>query len=204
MRKVFLLVILFLIVQTVDAAKSNFLPKTFNAEFVKKEVSSLSNKERSTKGKMSYKYPSKVRFEILGDDPITFVENSKKYWFYRPPFGEEKGELRVNRTGKQTIAKFFDILKSGLKSNKLYKVFKLKDGSYKVSFSKEKSKELGISKVNLSFNGKKPSFKKLKEMKIHYQDKKSVRFEFTKIEVNKKISSKRFIFETPPNTNVIK
>ena len=58
---------MFIICFPVDAAKS-FLPKSFKASFVQIYKSALRGKEKRRKGKIEYKYPSKLRFEMRFPD----------------------------------------------------------------------------------------------------------------------------------------
>jgi len=202
---ILLIICLFCSVLPVSAAtKKEFLPRSFRAEFEKQEKSSLTNKIRITKGVMDYKNPGKFKIELKGDNPVIFVENSKKYWYYVPPaFEGEKGELKISNSGKQSITKFFDSLRNGLKSNKIYKVQKNKEGVFIISFLKEAPDNLGIKKVLLSFSGKSIMFKDLRKMEIFYQDKKSVLFVFKNFLINKKFNPTHFIFKKPLNTNVV-
>ena len=190
--------------KSVSLTGKNFIPDTFKAYFKQSYKSSLSGKEKVTKGHIEYFYPGRVRFEITSPDKTIFVSNPKTTWYYNAPFVDgEPGEVLIKKTGKMVISKFFDILKTGLNNNDYYKV-KNKNNLYEVSFSKSVMAEIGIKKSILSFNKTKEAlqFRDVSYIDLHYTDKRIVKMVFSKIEQSVKFAKNRFIFKIPDNTQI--
>lgn len=186
------------------AEGSPFLPPVFKAKFKQVYKSALTGKEKLTDGKIEYKYPGHLRFEIVGPNKSLFITNPDKTWYYNAPFIEgEAGEVTIKKTGKMVFSKFFDTLKEGLSSNKYYKVKKIGE-DYHLSFSSKMSNQMGIKKSILRFKNKKlkPIFLNLHYIFLHYNNKKIVKMIFFEIEKMIKDNSKRFKFEVPKNTKI--
>jgi len=186
--------------------EKDFIPDTFKAYFKQSYKSSLSGKEKTTKGNLEYYYPGRVRFEITYPDKTIFVSNPTTTWYYNAPFVEgEPGEVLIKKTGKMVISKFFDILKTGLKNNDYYKV-KNQSNLYEISFSKDVIVEIGIKKSILSFkkNKKTLRFEDVRYIDLHYTDKRTVRMTFSKIEQSVTFGKGRFVFKVPENTKISK
>lgn len=179
---------------------SEFLPGSFVAKFEQVYKSSLKGKKKSSAGVIEYKYPGNIRLEVKKPSDITFISNPKRTWYYRAPFIEgEPGELRVKRSKNMIVAKFFDSLKHGLKSNKLYKV----KGNV-LSFTKKTAKETGVKEATLHFQkSKEPVFGNISEIDLVFNDNKKVKLVFKKMHLDVKLHSNRFTFLVPKNTNVV-
>lgn len=189
----------FLLSSLAFAKEESFLPPSFSADFEQIQVSALSGKEKKSLGRIEYKFPSHIRFEIQKPDVIIFVSNPEKTWYYTAPFIQgEAGEVTVKPTGKLALAKFFDALKKGLSSNELYTVSELKD-RVQLTFSSSLAKELGIAKAFLAMGGKKV-FSSLASIELEKADKSKVLLKFSALKLNGDISKERFIFVAPPNT----
>lgn len=186
--------------------RKDFIPNTFKAHFKQSYKSSLSGKEKVTKGYIEYFFPGRVRFEVTSPDKTTFVSNPVTTWYYNAPFVDgEPGEVLIKKTGKMVISKFFDILKTGLKNNDYYQVKNLK-GLYEIRFSKSVMLEIGVKKSILSFkktNGV-PLFKDVRYIDLHYKDKRVIKMTFSKIEESVMFTENRFIFNIPENTQISK
>ena len=181
-----------------------FLPSTFKANFNQSYKSSLTGKEKSTKGGIEYKFPGHLRFEIYGPNKTLFITNPKKTWYYNAPFIEgESGEVTIKKTGKMVLSKFFDALKEGLSSNKHYKVEKVGE-DYHLHFSKKILGQIGITKSILRFKGKKvyPKFSDIQLIWLFYQNKRKVKMTFSNLRESMNLDHKRFIFKIPKNTKV--
>ena len=184
----------------------DFIPNTFKAYFKQSYKSSLSGKEKVTKGYIEYFYPGRVRFEVTSPDKTIFVSNPQTTWYYNAPFIDgEPGEVLIKKTGKMVISKFFDVLKAGLKDNEFYKV-KNKKNLYEVNFSKSVMSEIGIKKSILSFkeNEAVPKFRNVSYIDLHYTDKRIVKMTFSKIEESLAFAKSRFVFKVPENTQISK
>lgn len=71
-----------------SATADDFLPSSFSADFEQSFKGVASGKEKKSFGKIDYKYPRHIRFEVVSPEPSTFVANPKTSWYYTPPFVE--------------------------------------------------------------------------------------------------------------------
>lgn len=183
---------------------TSFLPPTFKATFEQSFVSSLSGKTKKTTGFIEYRYPGNIKFITEIPDKITYVSNPDKTWYYTAPFFEgEPGELTIKKTGKDGLNRFFDSLKRGLVSNKLYKVIKSKD-HFKLIFTKKMASDLRMKGAILKFKNNKANFLNLNSVQITYLDNKKIVMTLSKIEKNLMFKSKHFVFFPPKNTRISK
>lgn len=183
-------------------ARTSFMPKSFKAEFYQIHKSSLTKKERKTKGRIDYKFPGHIRFETTSPDNIIYVSNPAKTWYYTAPFLDDMpGELTISETNKDPLVKFFDLLSKGLKSNKMYSVKKMKTGSL-ITFSKENQIDMGVRSALLKFK-KKRLFNNIEEVLLTKTDKSILKLIFKKIDPNFSFKENYFIFKVPENTRVI-
>ncbi len=181
--------------------KTSFLPKTFEAQFVKEEKSVLSGKTLKSQGKIVYQYPGRIRMESTGNDKTVFVSNPFDTYFYTPPvFEDVPGELTINKTKNVPISKFFDSLEKGLKTNPIYTVEDKKKYIY-LSFAKTGVEEMKILSAKLFFDGKN-EFSHLKKVEITLDNQKNMQFNFDHIKVNATITKNTFEFKAPANTRV--
>lgn len=184
------------------SAKTNFLPKSFQTTFTQEYKSALKGKKKKSLGKIEYSYPSQIRFEIDKPDKIIYVSNAKTSWYYTAPFIEgEPGTLSVRKSTKTGLHKFFDSLKKGLVTNKLYTVAN-QGGTTKITFSKKMAKELDILEALFTFKGKDRKFESLKDILVTYSDNHKIRMEFTDIKINVALKKDRFTFKAPKNTRI--
>ena len=199
--KLIVLSILIIIAGPDAKARSSFLPNSFKADFFQVIKSSISNKEKKMKGKIDYKYPGHIWFEATYPDKIVFVSNPEKSWYYIAPWDEEEpGELTISNTNKNSLVRFFDLLRKGLKSNKMYTVKKVKEGRL-ISFNKKNQKEMGISSARISFKGKE-HFKNISKVILVRTDKSQVRLELNAIQPGLSFKKTHFIFKAPKNTRI--
>ncbi|MBT3584342.1 MAG: outer membrane lipoprotein carrier protein LolA [Halobacteriovoraceae bacterium] len=199
----YLLIFLLLSTGAQAKVKNNFLPNSFKATFVQSFKSSLSGKIKKSRGNIAYRYPGNIRFETLKPSHIVFVSNREKTWYYTAPFLEgEAGELSVQKAGKNSLTRFFDVLKKGLKSNPLYKVKMIKGETF-LEFTKKTAREVGLRKAGLKFTGKAKAFKNLKSIDLYYlKKKKKVTLTLNSILENQKFKNEDFKFTAPKNTKI--
>ena len=178
---------------------SKFLPGSFKAEFHQIHKSSITGKEKKSKGSLDYKYPSHIRFETTYPDNIVFVSNPEKTWYYTAPFMEgEPGELTVSKSNRNSLVKFFDLLKKGLRTNKMYSVTKNKKGNL-IKFNEKNKRDMGITSAQLSFQGA-SDFKNISEVHLIKTDKTQVHLQFKKVQPGLTFKSSHFVFKAPKNT----
>jgi outer membrane lipoprotein-sorting protein len=181
--------------------KTSFLPKSFHATFIKEEKSAISQKVKKNEGELFYQYPSRIRMEASGKRKTIYVSNPFQTYLYTPPvFDDVPGELTINKSKNTPMSKFFDSLKKGLVSNKIYKV-KKKGERVLLTFTALGEKEMKIHSAELKFQGKK-EFSRLKEVQIVLDNKKKMLFKFQKIAINQTLKEGLFEFDAPKNTRI--
>lgn len=201
-------ILLFLFLTIVGAVQGKeFMPEAFKAEFNQSYMSTIKKKLITNHGILFYKYPGNIRLEITDpDEGLIYVSNAKKSWYYRPPFiPGEPGELSVSPKGNTLVAKFFDGLKNGLRSNKLYEVRDLGEQKFEVNFNKKAAKDAGVKKATLSLmkeSEKELTFSKVEKIKLVFNDGKEVDLLFKNIVKVENLPDETFIFKAPDNTNV--
>lgn len=182
---------------------SSFLPKSFKAQFVSVVKSQLSGKVKKEKGTLYYQYPSHIRMEAgQGNDQTVFVSNPFKTWYYKAPFLKgSPGELTITETKSFPLSKFFDSLRSGLETNDVYQVKKIKD-DYEIRFLDKLKQETKVKAATLSFS-KGYAFKNLKSVVLKFEDDREVTYQLSSLDPkNKAFESEVFNFKTPKNTRV--
>jgi outer membrane lipoprotein carrier protein len=194
MKKV--LTILFFYALLAFEARSEYIPKSFKAEF-KKVVQSLV-RETKTEGSLFYQYPGKIKFITKGS---TIVSNGKKVWYYRPARVEsEKGEVRVSSVSKIPAAGMFDALNA--KTSSEYKKIK-KDDRLTYELNKKAIDKYGLKKIE--FVDKSKNFKSIidaQKMIVHTVNNKIETYELSTIDSNAKFMKSDFNFVIPANTNI--
>ena len=192
---------------TTSQSKTSFLPSKFEAQFEQNFKSTLTGKIRKSNGTIKYKYPGNIRLEISDQESstLTYVNNSKKSWYYTPPFEPDgEGQVIIQEDHKFLMTHLFDALRNGLQNNKIYKIKKEKNIHHLI-FNTESSKKYGLKKASIIFKDKKPQqLEYMQSLEIIYLDNKNVKFNFLSFKKNTKILSKDFVFEVPKKTEVIK
>ncbi len=177
----------------------------FKLIFEQKYKSKISNKEKTSKGTLIYSFPKKIRIEIDKPDPVTFVSNGVKSWYYRPPFMDgEPGEVIVNQGGESLnlLASFFDSLQKGFEKNNAYEVVK-KGELVELSFYENFRKKIKVKKAMLSFSDKTLELSKLQKMELIYDNNEKGEFLINKFETQN-LDIKTFEFIIPENTKISK
>lgn len=195
--------LLTLFVATVEAS---FLPESFSADYEESFLSSVNGKEKKSFGRIDYKFPRHIRFEVVSPDPTTFVANPKTSWYYRPPFIEgEEGQVTIQKSDDMVLTKFLDALKNGAKTNAAYTV-KTKANELTLVFSAPLQKDLQMSQAILVAAGdatKAASLGDFKELVLHYKSGKKVRMKFLSFRPGIGFPADHFNFRIPPKTKVI-
>jgi len=194
---------LFLGLMLIDAALADFLPVAFDASFVQEKHSSVSKNVDTTNLDIKYEFPGNFYLKEANNNTV-YVCNADKVWYYTPPFIEgEPGLLKTGESSKYCYSEIFDTLKHGLKSNKKYTVSKMVDGGYEIDFTPKSRNKLGLSKLEISFKGKKELFMHIKELSLYYiGDKHPTKLKFKNFKVVKKFASEVFLFTPPENTEI--
>lgn len=194
-----------LLLSTASFAKS-FVPSSFSADFEESIISMATGKEKKSYGKIDYKFPGNIRFEITAPNPSTFVSNPEKSWYYMPPFvAGEQGQVTVQKSNKLPLTKFLDSIKNGLEGSKLF-THKYAGKELKLTFVKTVQKELTLKEVTFHAAKEAKSVVKLNEfekMTLVYADGRKVNLKFMELKEEVTFPAKHFEFTVPPKTKVI-
>lgn len=175
----------------------------FKLNFEQKYKSKISNREKVSQGLLIYSFPKKIRIEIEKPDPVTFVSNGVKSWYYRPPFMEgEPGEVIVNQGGESLnlLATFFDSLQKGFEKNEVFDV-KKSENTVLLNFKTEYRKKVKVKNATLVFSDKSYDLSKIQKMTLIYDNDEKGEFAIVKYE-SLVADKKTFDFVVPPNTKV--
>jgi len=191
----------------VSSFADDFLPGTFSTGYEESFKSATNGKIKKSFGKIDYKYPRHIRFEVVSEDnPSTFVANPRTSWLYTPPFIEgEEGQVVVQRSEDLIITKFLDSLKNGAKTNKAYSVAFDKN-KLTLTFSSALKKDLQMNKVILTAkSGNALDAKELsmfKELELFHNNGRQVKMTFLDFKAGASFGGDHFEFKIPPKTKV--
>lgn len=194
---------LFLILlPTLSFAKS-FVPPSFSANFEESLISAATGKEKKSFGKIDYKYPSHIRFEITSPDPSTFVSNPERSWYYKPPFiAGEEGQVTIQKSSKLPLTRFLDSIKDGIAGSKLFTA-KYEGKSLILTFVKTVQKDMMLKSVTLMSTKEAKTVEKMGEferMDLVYVDGRKVSLKFIDLKENTPFTPDHFKFTVPAKT----
>jgi len=186
-------------------AKS-FVPASFSANFEESIVSMASGKEKKSFGKIDYKFPGHIRFEITSPNASTFISNPERSWYYVPPFVEgEQGQVTIQSSSKLPLTKFLDSIKGGLEGSKLF-TFKYAGKDLILTFVKTVQKELTLKEVIFHSDKEAKNVQKMNEfekMTLIYSDGRKVNLKFIDLKEDVSFPVKHFEFTPPAKTKII-
>lgn len=199
------MILLSLILTSTAFAKS-FVPASFSANFEESIVSMATGKEKKSFGKVDYKFPGHIRFEIISPNPSTFVSNPQKSWYYVPPFVEgEQGQVTIQKSSKLPLTKFLDSIKNGLEGSKLF-TYKYAGKDLVLTFVKTVQKELTLKEVTFHATKDAKDVQKMSEfekMTLIYADGRKVNLKFLELKEDTSFPAKHFEFTPPAKTKII-
>lgn len=202
MRNIILIQVALLSLNFFSAARAEFLPKSFTAQFEQEYVSTLKGKVKKGTGTIDYQYPGNIRFKTTIPSEILFVSNGVKSWYYRAPFIDgEEGEVTetLAKDGSGIFTKFFDSLKNGMSNNNMYTVSKT-EKEYKLIFLEKSVKDTGIKEALLKFQKNILEFSNLQSIELIFPDAKRSTIKLKNIKINPDLDAKNFQFVIPPKT----
>jgi len=184
----------------------NFVPSTFSANFEESIISLATGKEKKSFGKVDYKFPGNIRFEIVSPNPSLFVANPKQSWYYVPPFIEgEQGQVTIQMSNKLPLTKFLDSIKEGVENSKLF-THQYKGHELLLTFVKTVQKEMTLKQVILKANKEAKTITKLSDFEkltLIYMDGRKVNLKFIEIKEEISFPANHFEFTPPAKTKVI-
>jgi outer membrane lipoprotein-sorting protein len=164
-------------------------------------------KVKKSYGKIDYKFPGHVRFEISSPNPSLFVSNPQSSWYYVPPFVKgEEGQVTIQKTSRLPLTKFFDSMKNGLEGSKLFS-HEYSKNNLILNFKKQFQKEMTLKQVIFHSSAEAKSVNKMSQFEkftLIYVDGRKVDLKFTEFKEDVSFPSTHFEFTPPPKTRVIK
>lgn len=198
------LLLILALLPTLSFAKG-FVPNSFSANF-EDTLHSVTGKEKKTSGKIDYKFPGHLRFEVISPVSTLYVINPKKSWLYQPAYIKgEKDQVVIQKTPNQPLIKFFDSIKNGISNSKLFTT-KYEKNQAILTFNKTIQKDMGIEGVILHAAGDAKEVKELKDFQsITLNRGKNGKSILKLIDFNENVNfpSSNFEFTPSSNTKVI-
>jgi outer membrane lipoprotein-sorting protein len=189
---------------TVNA--KTFVPSSFSSNFEESTISMATGKEKKSFGKIDYKFPGNIRFEVVSPNASTFVSNPQKSWYFVPPFIEkEQGQVTVQKSNKLPLTKFLDSIKTGLENSKLF-THKYSGKDLILTFVPTIQKEMGLKEVTLHGTKDAQQVEKMSDFEnitLIYDDGRKVNLKFKDLKENIDFPAKHFEFVPPTGTKVI-
>lgn len=197
--------LLFLLI-SFSAFSKNFVPSSFSAKY-EESLTSATGKIKKSHGKIDYKFPGHLRFEVLDPVKSLFVVNPEKAWFYQPAFMKgEKDQVTVQKSVNLPLVKFLDSVKDGIENSKLFKARYVKNDLI-LSFVKTIQKEMGIEEVTLHASKNAKEIKDIsgfETITLKHVNKNKTNIKLIDLKENVKFPSGHFVFRPSPDTKVIK
>ena len=203
--KVFITLLFFIIFVISEAHSKSFVPNSFSANFEERILKASIGKESKSIGKMDYKFPGNIRYEVTNPNPMLLVVNTTKSWLYTPPFikGEE-GQVTIQKSSNLPITKFLDALKGGLEGNKVFTT-KYEGKDLKLTFNPDMQKETSIKMVTLHATKEAKSIETLKEFEniaILKMDGQVSNIKLMEMKEDVSFDAGHFVFSVPEKTRV--
>jgi outer membrane lipoprotein-sorting protein len=182
-----------------------FVPPSFSANYEENLVSATGKNKKSF-GKIDYKFPGHLRFEVTSPVPSLFVVNPQKTWFYQPAFVKgEKDQVTIQKSSNLPLIKFLDSVKSGIENSKLFTT-RYEKNDLILTFVKTIQKEMGFEEVIL--HGSKDA-KEIKEITgfenitLKHINKNKTNIKLIDMKENGSFPPGNFEFSPSANTKVI-
>jgi outer membrane lipoprotein-sorting protein len=182
-----------------------FVPSSFSANYEENLVS-VTGKTKKSFGKIDYKFPGHLRFEVTSPVPSLFVVNPKKTWFYQPAFVQgEQDQVTVQKSSNLPLIKFLDSVKDGIENSKLFKA-SYNQNDLILTFEKSSQKEMGFEEVTLHADKPAKEVKELKGFKnitLKHTNKNKTNIKLIDLKEDASFSDSHFEFTPSPKTKVI-
>lgn len=197
--------LLLTLLSTFTYAKT-FVPSSFSANFEESIISLVNGKEKKSFGKVDYKYPGHIRFEITSPNASLFVSNPEQSWYYVPPFVEgEEGQVTIQKSSKLPLTKLLDSIKNGIEQSKLF-THKFQGNDLVLTFAKTVQKEMTLKEVTLHAAKDAKTVEKLSDFEkigLVYADGRRVSLKFLELKEDPTFAAKHFEFDVPAKTKIL-
>jgi outer membrane lipoprotein-sorting protein len=202
MMKLFALSLFFL---TFNAVANNFVPKSFSANY-EESLTSATGKVKKSFGKVDYKFPGHLKFEVTSPMASTLIVNPQKTWFYQPAFVKgEKDQVTIQKSSNLPLVKFLDSIKDGTDKSNLFKT-SFNKNDLVLSFNKKGQDETGLEEVILHSSTDAKLVKDIKgfeHLTLKYTNKNKTSIKLIDFKENISFSEDYFQFKPDANTKVI-
>jgi outer membrane lipoprotein-sorting protein len=199
--KLFLLLVLL----PLTAFAKSFVPSSFSANYEEK-LTSATGKEKKSFGKIDYKFPGHLRFEVTSPVNSLFVVNPAKTWFYQPAFVKgEKDQVTIQKSANLPIIKFLDSVKDGIENSKIFSI-EYKKNDAVLTFVKTIQKEMGFEGVILHASKDAKEVKELagfENFTLLHLNKTKSNIKLIDVKEDAKFPPGNFEFKPSANTKVI-
>ncbi len=187
------------------AVAKGFVPPSFRANYEESLVS-VTGKIKKSFGKVEYKFPGHLRFEVTSPVPSLFVVNPAKTWFYQPAFVKgEKDQVTVQRSANLPLIKFLDSVKDGIENSKLFTTTYQKNDLV-LTFVKTIQKDMGFEEVILHASVDARTVKELKgfeRITLKHINRNKTTIKLIDLKENVSFPEANFEFTPSANTKVI-
>lgn len=194
-----------ILLPTLSFAK-NFVPTSFSANY-EESLTSATGKVKKSYGKIDYKYPGHLRFEVTSPVESLLVINPQTSWLYQPAVIKgEKGQVTVQKSSNLPLIKFLDSVKDGLNNSKLFKA-KTNKNDVTLTFNEKMQKDMGISEVVLHSKGEAKDVKELKGfdyMTLKYTNRNQTNIKLIDLKEGASFGADHFTFKPGPDVKVNK
>ena len=182
-----------------------FVPSSFSANYEESLVS-VTGKTKKSFGKIDYKFPGHLRFEVTSPTPSLFVVNPQKTWLYQPAFVKwEMDQVTVQKSSNLPFIKFLDSVKDGVENSKLFKSKFVKNDLI-LTFDKSIQKDMGFVEVILHANKDSTEVKDLKgfeNITLKHLNKNTTNIKLIDLKEEVNFPSGNFEFTPSAHTKVI-
>lgn len=198
------IIIVTLLFSSLSFAK-NFVPTSFSSNY-EETLKSATGKEKKSFGKIDYKFPGHLRFEVTSPIQSLFVVNPKKTWFFQPAFVKgEKDQVTIQKTSNLPLIKFLDSVKDGIENSKIFTA-KYDKNDLILTFNAATQKEMGIEEVTLHANKDAKSVEDIKgfeTLTLKHTNKNKTNIKLIDLKENTAFPASHFEFRPSSNTKII-
>lgn len=175
--------------------------KSLKADFVQ-TVSSPVAGELKQKGRVEVESPRKARWEVLGDQPSSFITNGERIWLYTPQMNQVMVMQDLSTTGGGNVD-LLALLDDMSKLDEQFEVAMVEGGAGKKAYRiklEPKAEGSQYKEVELVFSRKKFT---LQEVVLKNAMGDTIRMDFSSVKLNVDIPDASFQFEIPEGVTVI-
>lgn len=199
------LILLFSFLLPLTSFAKGFVPNSFSANYEEAMISAT-GKEKKSFGKIDYKFPGQLRFEVTNPVQSLFVVNQQKSWLYQPAFVKgEKDQVTIQKSSNLPLIKFLDSVKDGIEGSKLFTA-KYEKNDLVLTFVKTIQKEMGFEGVTLHANKDAKQVKELKGFEsftLNHLNKTKSKIKLIDLKEDATFPPGNFEFKPSANTKVI-